>query len=77
MNVRYFYVVKLLQHSLVAIVTVFTMATSILTLGNDRGVTPHSIDQSNQFRSRVHDFHSKQFSCQQPTKYKRYIDMDA
>ena len=43
--------------------------------GNDRGVTPHSIDQSNQFRSRalqsieherVHDFHSKQFSCRPP-----------
>ena len=27
MNLRYFYVVKLLRHSLVAIVTVFTMAT--------------------------------------------------
>ena len=24
----------------------------LLTAGNDRGVTPHSIDQSNQFRSR-------------------------
>ena len=47
----------------------------LLTPGNDRGVTPHSIDQSNQFRSRalrsieherIHDFHSKQFSCRQP-----------
>ena len=45
--------------------------TILLTPGNDRGVTLHSIDQSNQFRSRalrsieherVHDFHSKQFS---------------
>ena len=59
----------------------------LLALGNDRGVTPHSIDQSNQFRSRalwsieherVHDFHSKQFSCQQPFNQvqKHYIDMD-
>ena len=41
---------------------------------NDRGVMPHSIDQSNQSRSRalrsiqherVHNFHSKQFSCRQ------------
>ena len=47
----------------------------LLTPGNDRGVTPHSVGQSNQFRSRalwsieherVHDFHSKQFPCQQP-----------
>ena len=53
----------------------FNNPTILLTPGNDRGVTPHSIDQSNQFRSRtlrsieherVHDFHSKQFSCRQP-----------
>ena len=51
------------------------LTTYLLTPGNDRGVTPRSIDQSNQFRSRalrsieherVHDFHSKQFSCRQP-----------
>ena len=59
----------------------------LLTPGNDQGVTPHSTDQSDQFRSRamrsieherVHDFHSKQFSCRQPFNYihKRYIDMD-
>ena len=48
---------------------------SLLTPGNDRGVTFHSIDQSNQFHSRAlrsieherfYDFHSKQFSCRQP-----------
>ena len=47
---------------------------SLLIPGDDREVTPHSIDQSNQFRSRalgsieherVHDFHSKQFSRRQ------------
>ena len=44
----------------------------LLTPGNDRGVTPHSMDQSNQVRSRAlrsieHEcVHSKQFSCRQP-----------
>ena len=54
----------------------FYSGTYLLTAGNDRGVTPHSIDQSNQFRSRalrsieherVHDFYSKQFSWRQPS----------
>ena len=61
--------VQLMLDILYILTFYYTLKISILlTPGNDRGVTPHSIDQSNQFRSRalrsieherVHDFHSK------------------
>ena len=48
-----------------------SLSLHLLIPGNDRRVTPHSIDQSKQFRFRalrsiedqhIYDFHSKQFS---------------
>ena len=66
----------IIHKQLVAMLREHLTLSILLTPGNDRGVTPHSIDQSSQVCSRalrskherVHDFHSKQFSCRQPFK---------
>ena len=60
--------------------------TNLLTPGNDRGVTPHSIDQSNQFcSSALRSIEQNAFTIfiqnsslvdNHSTKYKPYIDMD-